>query len=93
MKRKIKKRGPRFDKDGYEEDFDGVDIKDLVPVKDPFPPPEEIAKMLRNAKVTILIDQPIVEFFKAEAAKNNTSYQKMIREVLRSYMLRHRRAA
>ena len=65
-----------------------------VPRPDWLPAPGEIAKMLRKEKITILIDGEVVGYFKAEAAKNKTSYQKMIREVLRHYYLRqHREAA
>ena len=93
MKKKIRKS--KRDKDGYEYDFDGVNPKDLVDAKPPdfMPSPAEIARKMKNAKITILVDGEVIGFFKYEAGKNGVSYQKMIREVLRNYMQRMRRAA
>lgn len=84
---KRKHRELKRDKDGYSYAFDGVNAKNLVSVPPPpgFPKPDEIAKMLRTEKITILLDGPVVEYFKKAAAKNKVSYQKMIREVLRRY--------
>jgi len=100
MKRKIQKRGPRFDKDGYEKDFDGLDIRDFKVIKNKYdfiPTPEEIARSLRNSKITIMLDDSLIKFFKKEAEKHHGSYQKMIREVLRAYyqqqQMRQRRKA
>lgn len=41
---------------GYEESFDGLDMKDLVQVKDDFlPSPEAVAQSLRKAKMTVIM--------------------------------------
>ena len=87
MRRKIKKI--RRDKDGYEYDFDGVNAKHLTIVPPPpgMPSPEEIAKMMKNAKVTIVLDEDTVDFFKKAAKKHGTKYQKMIREILKTYRI------
>jgi predicted DNA binding CopG/RHH family protein len=94
MKKKIVKK--KWSKDGYERDFDGLDIKDFKIVKDKYdfiPTPEEIARSLRHAKVTILLDDGTVVYFKQEAKKHGVSYQQMIREVLRQYKERQTRRA
>ena len=93
MKKKKGKRkkakGPVFDKDGYEdtETFDGWRIEDsvIVPRPDFLPSPAEVARRLKKAKITILLDDGTVIYFKEEAEKNGVSYQQMIREVLRTY--------
>jgi len=91
MKKRI---GPKFDKDGYEENFDGLNADDLVFIKDPrLPSPKEIAKSLKNARISIVLDDETVDYFKDEANKHKVSYQKMIRQVLRHYRQSHRRAA
>lgn len=38
-----------------------------------------------NAKVTISLKKSSIDFFKKEAKKHKTSYQKMIREVVNWY--------
>jgi predicted DNA binding CopG/RHH family protein len=88
MRKKMRRN--KRDKDGYEYDFDGLDIRDfrMAKLPDSFPSPAEIARSLRHAKITILVDQPVIDFFKQEAQKHRTSYQQMIREVLRNYMFR-----
>ena len=58
-------------------------------VKDFLPPPEELAFREETVKVTIALSKASVEFFKREAAKNQVSYQKMIRRLLDEYTLRH----
>jgi len=79
MKRKTRKR--KTDKDGYEHEFDRLDIRDFKKADyDPLPSPEVIARSLRNAKITILLDQPTVDYFKREAQKHGAGYQQMIRE-------------
>ena len=94
MKKKMRRN--KTDKNGYEYHFDGSSLKGLSAVKDKskyLPSPEEIAKSLQSMKMTIMIDQPIVDFFKAAAKKHDVSYQQMIREVLRNYMMQSRNAA
>ena len=54
-------------------------------VPDFLPPPEELAFKEDTVKVTISLSKRSVEFFKKEAKKNNTQYQKMIRRLLDVY--------
>jgi predicted DNA binding CopG/RHH family protein len=42
-------------------------------------------------KVTIALSRRSVDFFKREARKNNTQYQRMIRRLLDTYTARHER--
>lgn len=92
MKKK-KIRRNKTDKDGYEYNFDGVDARYLRPAKLPdwFPSPAEISKMLHTAKITITMEDGTVHYFKEQAKKNNVSYQRMMREVLKNYVRHHTR--
>jgi predicted DNA binding CopG/RHH family protein len=55
-----------------------------------FPPPEELAKRMKNTKITISLSDDSVTFFKEEAKKHNVQYQRMIRQVLDDYV-RHQK--
>ena len=43
----------------------------------------------KKTKVTLELDNSALEFFKREARKRNTSYQRMIRNLVRSYAQSH----
>jgi len=58
-------------------------------IEDTFPKPEELVFKKDNAKVTIALSRSSVAFFKREAKKHNTQYQKMIRNLLDEYVARH----
>ncbi len=61
-----------------------------VTVTDDFlPSPEELALKEETVKVTISVSRTSVEFFKKEAKKHNTQYQKMIRRLLDEYSAHH----
>jgi predicted DNA binding CopG/RHH family protein len=61
-----------------------------VEVLDDFlPSPEELAFKEDTVKVTISLSRSSIEFFKEEASKHDTAYQKMIRRLLDSYVDRH----
>ena len=62
----------------------------LVRVKDFLPRPEELVFPDQTAKITISLSKASIEFFKREAAKNHTKYQKMIRELLDKYAALYR---
>lgn len=59
-------------------------------VKDFLPPPEELAFKDDAVKVTISLSKSSVEFFKREARKHHTPYQRMIRNLLDAYTESHR---
>jgi len=54
-------------------------------VTDFLPSPEELALKDETIKVTISLSKASVDFFKKEAKKNHTHYQKMIRRLLDEY--------
>ena len=55
-------------------------------VKDFLPSPEELAFKEETVKVTISLSKASIEFFKNEAKRHNTQYQKMIRRLLDEYV-------
>ena len=55
-------------------------------VSDFLPSPEELALKDETVKVTISLSKTSVDFFKKEAKKYNTQYQKMIRRLLDEYI-------
>jgi predicted DNA binding CopG/RHH family protein len=58
-------------------------------IKDFLPSPEELALKDETVKVTISLSRASVDFFKNEAKKYNTQYQKMIRRLLDEYTAHH----
>jgi len=57
-------------------------------ISDFLPSPEELALKDETVKVTIVLSKVSVDFFKNEAKKYNTQYQKMIRRLLDEYTSR-----
>ena len=55
-------------------------------VRDFLPPPEQLAFREEGVKVTLALSKKSVEFFKSEAAKHNTQYQRMIRRLVDAYV-------
>ena len=58
-------------------------------VSDFLPSPEGLVLKDETVKVTIALSKTSVDFFKNEAKKYNTQYQKMIRKLLDEYTARH----
>ena len=58
---------------------------ELRVVKDFLPSPDQLVLKEDNVKVTISLKKASIDFFKEQAKKNRTSYQKMIREVVDRY--------
>lgn len=65
-------------------------IEPLKVVPDFLPSPEELVFKEDTVKVTIALSRESVEFFKQEAEKHHTQYQKMIRRLLDAYTLAHK---
>jgi predicted DNA binding CopG/RHH family protein len=61
-------------------------IDEIEVVEDFLPSPEELAFKEDTVKVTISLSRSSIEFFKEEAGKHNTQYQKMIRRLLDIYV-------
>jgi predicted DNA binding CopG/RHH family protein len=66
-------------------------IGELEIIEDFLPPPNELVLKKDNTKVTIALSHHSVDFFKREAKKHHTQYQKMIRNLLDEYVARHSR--
>lgn len=54
-------------------------------ISDFLPSPEQLALKDETVKVTIVLSKSSVDFFKNQAKKHNTQYQKMIRRLLDEY--------
>ena len=57
----------------------------LTIVRDFLPRPEDLVFREDGVKVTIALSKRSVDFFKTEARKRNTQYQRMIRRLLDAY--------
>ncbi len=66
-------------------------LGDLRVIDDFLPSPEELAFKDGNVKVTIALSKTSVNFFKREATKHHTQYQKMIRRLIDFYVARHQK--
>jgi predicted DNA binding CopG/RHH family protein len=66
---------------------------ELRVAKDFLPPPNRLALKEENVKITIALKKSSVEFFKKEAQKHRTSYQKMIRQLVDWYASQYRKSA
>lgn len=60
-------------------------LGDVRIVHDFLPPPEQLAFREEGIKVTLTLGKESVEFFKSEAAKHHTQYQRMIRRLVDTY--------
>ena len=58
-------------------------------VDDFLPTPDELAFKEETVKVTIALSKASIDFFKDQAKKHDTQYQKMIRRLLDEYTTRH----
>lgn len=69
----------------YSDDR-GEIIGELRPIVDELPSLEELAgETGKQTKVTLALDDDALAFFKREASRRKTSYQRMIRNLVRSY--------
>ena len=64
-------------------------IGNIEVVEDFLPSPEELAAADATVKVTIALSADSVDFFKREAKKHGTQYQRMIRRLLDAYVESH----
>ena len=64
---------------------------ELRVIPDFLPSPAELGFEDETVKVTIALSRRSVEFFKQEAAKNDTQYQRMIRRLLDAYAAAHKK--
>jgi predicted DNA binding CopG/RHH family protein len=64
-------------------------LGDVKVIPDFLPSPAELAFNEEGVKVTLALSKKSIDFFKAEAAKNKTQYQRMIRRLLDAYVEAH----
>lgn len=57
------------------------------------PPPDQLVLKEDHLKVTIALKKSSIDFFKKQAKKHKTSYQKMIREVVDGYASHYEKTA
>ncbi len=65
-------------------------LGDVKVIPDFLPSPAELAFNEEGVKITLALSRKSVEFFKSEATKNHTQYQRMIRRLLDAYVDSHR---
>ncbi len=61
-------------------------------VPDFLPPPEDLVFRDEGVKITIALSKRSVDFFKSEARRQHTQYQRMIRRLLDAYAEHHTRS-
>jgi hypothetical protein len=66
-------------------------LGNLRVVPDFLPRPEDLVFREEGVKVTIALSKRSVEFFKNQARRHNTQYQRMIRRLLDAYAEHHSR--
>jgi predicted DNA binding CopG/RHH family protein len=90
MVQDIGEKGGRFMKKKIK--YTNEPMGKLRIIKDFLPPPEELVLKEENVKITISLNKSSVDFFKNEAQKHHTSYQKMIRRLIEWYASQHRKS-
>ena len=65
-------------------------IGEVKVVRDFLPPPADLVFREEQVKVTIGLSKGSVDFFKEEARRHHTQYQKMIRRLLDLYVSQHK---
>lgn len=72
-------------------EYSDESLGDIRVIDDFLPPPEELVFKEDNVKITLGLSKRSIEFFKMEAKKHHTQYQKMIRRLLDFYVSRQQR--
>jgi predicted DNA binding CopG/RHH family protein len=72
-----------------ENGYTDEPLGDIQIIEDFLPKPEDLVFKEDNVKITLGLSRRSVEFFKREAKKYHTQYQKMIRRLLDLYAARH----
>jgi len=65
----------------------------LKVVRDFLPAPEQLVLKEDKIKITISLSKSSIDFFKKEAKRNRTSYQRMIRRVIDFYASHYQESA
>ena len=69
--------------------YDEGPINEVKVVRDFLPAPADLVFKEDQVKVTIGLSKASVDFFKEEARRHHTQYQKMIRRLLDLYVTQH----
>jgi predicted DNA binding CopG/RHH family protein len=91
MARDIGEKGGRYMKSKIK--YTEEPIGELKVIKDFLPPPDQLVLKEENVKITISLKKSSIEFFKKEAKKHRTSYQKMIRRIVDWYASHYQKSA
>jgi len=73
----------------YHEVHPDEPLGEVRVIDDFLPSPEELACRDEQVKITIGLSKTAVDFFKQEAKRHHTPYQKMIRRLLDAYVAHH----
>ena len=68
-------------------------LGELMVIKDGLPSPDQLILKDDNVKITIALKKSSIEFFKYEAKKHHTSYQRMIRQLIDWYAVNNQKSA
>ena len=68
-------------------------LGELRVIKDFLPSPAQLIMKEENVKITIALKKSSIEFFKNEAKRHHTSYQKMIRQLIDWYVINNKKSA
>jgi len=91
MERDIGEKGGRYMKSKIK--YTEEPMGELKVIKDFLPPPDQLVLKEENVKITISLKKSSIEFFKKEAKKHRTSYQKMIRRIIDWYASHYQKSA
>ena len=61
----------------------------MAKINDFLPPPEKLVMPEETVKITIALSKSSVRFFKQQANKHHIKYQKMIRNLVDTYVARY----
>ena len=97
---KSKTKIPKFDAEGYQAGephlmgeplaFDGMRVLTKADeLAMGLPSPDELADNAPRTKITLTVDDDALAFFKEEAKRQKTSYQRMIRNLVSAYAKAH----
>jgi predicted DNA binding CopG/RHH family protein len=76
----------RYEDDPFE--LGEIDDEKLVEVKDFLPSPEELVFRPKGVKVTLTLSEDSLTYFKEQAERLKTPYQRMIRNLIDEYVKR-----
>lgn len=74
---------------GVKIKYTNEPLGEVKVIADFLPSPAELAFNEEGVKTTLTLSKKSIDFFKSEAAKNHTQYQRMIRRLLDAYVDSH----